>query len=55
MLINELKDIVDKVGQLKDEDQKAIAKLLEDELQWNKNIQSSQNQLSNLANEALEE
>ena len=55
MLINELKEIIDKVGQLKDEDQKAIAKLLEEELQWNKSIQSSQNQLSDLANEALEE
>ncbi len=55
MLINELKEIIDKVGQLKEDDQKAIAKLLEEELQWNKSIQSSQNHLSNLANEALEE
>lgn len=55
MLINELKEIIAKVEQLKDEDQRTIAKLLEEELQWDKSIQSSQNQLSNLANEAREE
>jgi uncharacterized protein YdcH (DUF465 family) len=55
MLINELKEIIAKVEQLKDEDQRAIAKLLEEELEWDKSIQSSQDQLSNLASEALEE
>jgi hypothetical protein len=55
MLINELKEIIAQVEQLKDEDQRAIAKLLEEELQWDKSTQSSQNQLSNLANEAREE
>ena len=55
MLINELKEIIAKVEQLKDEDQRVIAKLLEEELQWDKRIQSSQNQLTDLANEALEE
>ena len=55
MLINELKEIIAKVELLKDEDQRAIAKLLEEELQWDKSIQSSQNQLSNLAKEGLEE
>jgi hypothetical protein len=55
MLINELKEIIAKVEQLKDEDQRAIAKLLEEELQWDKSVQSSQTQLSNLVSEALEE
>jgi hypothetical protein len=55
MLINELKEIIAKVEQLKDEEQKAIAKLLEEELQWDMSIEASQGQLSNLANEALEE
>ena len=55
MLINELKEIIAKVEQLKDEDQRAIAKLLEEELAWDKSLQSSQDQLSNLASEAVEE
>ena len=55
MLIKELKEIIAKVEQLKDEDQRAIVTLLEEELQWNKSIEASQNQLSNLASEALEE
>lgn len=55
MLNKELKEAIAKVEQLKDEDQKAIAKILEEELQWNKSFQSSQNQLANLANEALNE
>lgn len=54
MLTTELKEAIAKVEQLKDEDQKAIAKLLEEELQWNNTFQSSQTQLSNLANEALD-
>jgi hypothetical protein len=55
MLITELKEVIAKVEQLKDEDQKTIAKLLEEELQWDKSIESSQSKLSNLANEALNE
>ena len=55
MLIKELKEIIVKVEQLKDDDQRTIAKLLEEELKWDKSIQSSGDQLSNLASEALEE
>ena len=55
MLTKELKEAISKVEQLKDEDQKAIAKLLEEELQWSKTFESSQTPLSNLANEALDE
>jgi hypothetical protein len=55
MLTKELREVMEKIEQLKDDDQKAIAKLLEEELQWNKTFQSSQSQLSNLANEALKE
>lgn len=55
MLTKELKEAITKLEQLQDEEQKAIAKLLEEELQWSKTFQSSQTQLSNLANEALDE
>ncbi|MGZ3975677.1 MAG: hypothetical protein ACXVMI_15510 [Flavisolibacter sp.] len=55
MLTKELKEAKTKLEQLQDEEQKAIAKLLEEELQWSKTFQSSQTQLSNLANEALDE
>lgn len=55
MLTKELKEAISKVEQLKDEDQKAIAKLLEEELQWSKTFESLQTPLSNLANEALDE
>jgi K+/H+ antiporter YhaU regulatory subunit KhtT len=54
-MVSELKDIITKVEQLKDDEQRAIAKLLEEEIQWDKTLQSSQQQLSTLANEAIEE
>jgi uncharacterized protein YdcH (DUF465 family) len=55
MLIAELKEIMARMEQLKDEDQRVIAKLLEEEIYWDKTIESTQGQLSNLANEALNE
>ncbi|MGZ3852131.1 MAG: hypothetical protein ACXVBX_05015 [Flavisolibacter sp.] len=55
MLTKELKEAITKREQLQDEEQKAIAKLLEEELQWSKTFHSSQSQLYNLANKALDE
>jgi uncharacterized protein YdcH (DUF465 family) len=55
MLIKELKEVIAKVEKLKEDDQKAIARLIEEELQWDKTLNSTQTQLSNLANEAIEE
>lgn len=54
-MITELKNVIAKVEQLKEDEQRTIAKLLEEEIQWDKTLYSTQKQLSNLANEALEE
>ena len=54
-MVAELKEVILKVEQLEDEEQKQIAKLLEDEIQWSTTFQKTQNQLSNLAQEALDE
>ena len=54
-MVTELKEVMFKVEQLKDEEQRQIAKLLEDEIKWDATLQKSQSQLSNLAQEALHE
>ncbi len=38
-MIPELKEIISKVEQLKDEEQRQIAKLLEDEIRWDTTLQ----------------
>ena len=54
-MISELKDAVKKVEKLSSKDQKAIAKIILDELAWSQSFTTSQKQLSNLAQEALAE
>lgn len=54
-MVAELKEVILKVEQLEDEEQKQIAKLIEDEIQWDTTFQKTQDQLSNLAQEALAE
>jgi K+/H+ antiporter YhaU regulatory subunit KhtT len=54
-MVTELKDVISRVEQLDNEEQKQIAKLLEDEIKWESTLQTSQSQLSNLANEAIAE
>lgn len=54
-MIAELKEVMSKVEKLDNEEQKQIAKLIEDEIKWENIIQNSQSQLSNLAQEALSE
>ena len=54
-MVAELKEVILKVEQLEDEEQKQIAKLIEDEIQWDTTFQKTQDQLSNLAHEALAE
>ncbi|GEO07556.1 hypothetical protein [Segetibacter aerophilus] len=54
-MIAELKEVISKVEQLDNEEQKQIAKLLEDEIKWESTLQNSQIQLRNLANEAIAE
>ena len=54
-MVAELKEVISKVEQLHDEEQKHIAKLLGEELQWETTFQNTQDQLNNLAQEALAE
>lgn len=54
-MVAELKEVLLKVEQLDEEEQKQIARLLEDEIQWNTTFEKTQDQLSNLAQEALAE
>jgi hypothetical protein len=54
-MIAELKEVLSNIEQLKDEDQKQIAKLLKDELSWDTTLQNSQDKLGDLAKEAFHE
>ena len=54
-MVTELKDVISRVEQLDNEEQKQIAKLLEDEIKWESTLQNSQSQLSNLASEGIAE
>lgn len=54
--MTELMDkIIKQIGQLPDDQQDALAMLLEEELFWNQSFANSQTELGILANEALEE
>ncbi len=54
-MVAELREVISKVEQLDDAEQKRIAKLLEEEITWDNTLQNSHNQLNSLAQEALEE
>ena len=54
-MVAELKEVISKVEQLQDEEQKQIAKLLKDEIQWDTTLKKTQDSFSNLAHEALAE
>ena len=54
-MIAELKEVILKVEQLEDDEQKQIAKMLEDEIKWDTTLLNTQEKLSNLAGEALHE
>lgn len=54
-MVAELREVISKVEQLQDEEQKQIARLLEDEIEWDTTFQKTQSQLSNLAHEAVQE
>lgn len=46
---------IQKARQLPEAEQKALAKLLEDELQWSETFRKTQKELDTLAQEALKE
>lgn len=54
-MILELKEVIAKVEQLNDEEQRQIAKMLDEEIRWDATLNNSKEQLSKLAHEALNE
>lgn len=52
-MIAELKNVIAKVEQLNNKEQKQIAKMLEAEIKWDDTLQNSKAQLTKLAKEAL--
>ncbi|HEX8357079.1 MAG TPA: hypothetical protein VF610_06705 [Segetibacter sp.] len=54
-MIPELEALISKVELLKEEDQKEIARIINEEIVWENSLNNSQEQLSRLANEALDE
>jgi acyl carrier protein phosphodiesterase len=55
IMVSELKSAVKKAEKLSSKDQKAVAKIILDELAWNHSLAVSQRQLSILAQEAKAE
>lgn len=53
-MVQELQAVLSKVETLKEEEQRMIAKLLEQEIAWENTLKESQDFLSNLADEALQ-
>ncbi len=54
-MVAELKEVISKVEKLDDEEQKRIAKLLEEEINWDNSLQYNQDELGKLSQEALNE
>ena len=54
-MIAELKEVIHKVEQLDENEQRIIAKMLDEELQWDKTLLNTQDKLSQLAQEAIRE
>ncbi len=54
-MIAELKEVILKVEQLKEDKQREIAKLIEEEMKWDNALHNSGNKLSALAQEAISE
>lgn len=54
-MVSELKEVISTIEKLKDEQQREIAKMLRDEINWDVTLQNSGHKLDNLAQEALNE
>lgn len=54
-MIAELKEVITKVEKLNNEEQKQIAKMLNEEIIWDATLKNSKEQLRRLAQEALAE
>lgn len=54
-MVTELQEVLKRVEQLNEDEQKSIAKLLDQEISWQGSFETSQDKLSWLANEAIDE
>lgn len=54
-MVTELKEVISAIEKLKEEEQRQIAKMLTDEISWDNSFTNSQDKLSNLAQEAIDE
>ena len=54
-MVSELKAVISKIEKLKDDEQREIAKMLTEEMNWETTLQNSQEKLNSLAEEAIEE
>jgi hypothetical protein len=54
-MVAELKEVLQKVEQLNSDEQKSIAKMINDELEWENTLKNTQDKLATLANEAIQE
>lgn len=54
-MVASLKKVIEKAEKLPDNEQEAIAQLINDELNWEETIDKNKERLSKLAEEALEE
>ncbi len=54
-MVTELKKAIEKAEKLSDKEQQVIAQLIVDEISWDQTLKDSENQLSSLAQEALNE
>ncbi len=54
-MVDELKRAIERAEKLSASEQKVIAQLVSDELNWEKTLEETQSELSLLANEALDQ
>lgn len=54
-MVNELKHIITKIGELDNDNQRQIARMLEDEINFDSSLENSVHKLDILAKEATEE
>jgi len=54
-MVTELKEVISTIEKLEDEEQRQIAKMLSDEMSWDAAFKNSEEKLTNLAQEALDE
>lgn len=55
IMVSELKEVISTIKQLKDEEQRQLAKMLTDEINWDLTFKNSKKELEKLAQEALNE